>query len=123
LPREKGSTLYSQCRQLVLAATIPVSIISLCATVTCWNANVLKMHVHLYNYITMTSEESQQLMCNICGMPVSASEAKQHASMTSHELHKVRLEHELLDVREEYYQNDTSVIAAWQRYTLGDSTS
>jgi hypothetical protein len=63
----------------------------------------------------MVVEKQQQLLCNICGIVVSASQAKQHASTFSHELHKSALEQELNAVRNENYQNEASVVVSWQR--------
>jgi hypothetical protein len=59
--------------------------------------------------------EKQQLLCNICGIMVSESQAKQHASTSSHELHKLTLEQELDAVRKENYQNDASVVVSWEK--------
>ncbi|MGH9989256.1 MAG: hypothetical protein ACREAS_02340 [Nitrososphaera sp.] len=65
----------------------------------------------------MVSEE--QLKCNICGgITVSASQAEQHASTSSHELNKSKLEQELNTVRMENYQNDNSVVLSWERNSL-----
>ena len=62
----------------------------------------------------MVAEE--QLKCNICGgIIVSASQAKQHASTSSHELNKSKLEQELNTVKMENYQNDNSVVLSWER--------
>jgi hypothetical protein len=55
----------------------------------------------------------EQLRCNICGVAVSAGQAKQHASTSSHESHRSELEHELAEVRKESYKNDSSVILQW----------
>jgi hypothetical protein len=62
--------------------------------------------------------EKQQLLCNICGIMVSASQAKQHASTSSHELHKSTLEQELNAVRKENYQNDASVVVSWEKSSV-----
>jgi hypothetical protein len=62
--------------------------------------------------------ENQQLMCNICGIVVKSSEAKQHASTSSHELHKSMLEQELNAIREEKYQNDESVVVSWEKSSV-----
>jgi hypothetical protein len=65
----------------------------------------------------MVAEE--QLKCNICGgISVSASEAKQHASTSSHELNKSKLEQELNAVRMENYQNESSVVISWERSSV-----
>ncbi|MDQ4015688.1 MAG: hypothetical protein M3136_07980 [Thermoproteota archaeon] len=65
----------------------------------------------------MVAEE--QLKCNICGgITVSASQAEQHASTSSHELKKSKLEQELNTVRMENYQNDNSVVLSWERNSL-----
>jgi hypothetical protein len=62
--------------------------------------------------------EKQQLLCNICGIMVSASQAKQHASTSSHELHKSTLEQELNAVRKENYQNYASVVVSWEKSSV-----
>jgi hypothetical protein len=60
--------------------------------------------------------EEEQLKCNICGgIMVSVSQAKQHASTSSHELNKSKLEQELNAVRIKNYQNDSSVVISWER--------
>jgi len=65
----------------------------------------------------MVTEE--QLKCNICGgVMVSASQAKQHASTSSHELNKSKLEQELNAVRIKNYQNDSSVVISWERSSV-----
>ena len=65
----------------------------------------------------MVAEE--QLKCNICGgIIVSASQAEQHASTSSHELNKSKLEHELNTVKMENYQNDNSVVLSWERNSV-----
>jgi hypothetical protein len=65
----------------------------------------------------MVAEE--QLNCNICGgITVSASQAKQHASTSSHQLNKSKLEQELNAVRMENYQNESSVVISWERSSV-----
>jgi hypothetical protein len=65
----------------------------------------------------MVAEE--QLKCNICsGIIVSASQAEQHASTSSHELNKSKLEQELNTVKMENYQNDNSVVLSWERNSV-----
>jgi hypothetical protein len=65
----------------------------------------------------MVAEE--QLKCNICGgIMVSASQAKQHASTSSHQLNKSKLEQELNAVRKENYQNESSVVISWERSSV-----
>jgi hypothetical protein len=65
----------------------------------------------------MVAEE--QLKCNICGgIIVSASQAEQHASTSSHEFNKSKLEQELNTVKMENYQNDNSVVLSWKRNSL-----
>jgi hypothetical protein len=65
----------------------------------------------------MVAEE--QLKCNICGgIMVSASQAKQHASTSSHQLNKSKLEQELNAVRMENYQNESSVVTNWERSSV-----
>jgi hypothetical protein len=61
----------------------------------------------------MTTED--QLTCNICNIKMIASQAKQHASASSHELNKSRLEEEINAVRNENYHKDTSVANIWQK--------
>jgi hypothetical protein len=59
--------------------------------------------------------EEEQLNCNICGgISVSSSQAKQHASTSSHEFNKSKLEQELDAVRVKNYPNDSSVVISWQ---------
>jgi hypothetical protein len=61
----------------------------------------------------------EQLKCNICGdITVSASQTKQHASTSSHQLNKLKLEQELNTVKMENYQNDSSVIISWERSSV-----
>ena len=70
----------------------------------------------------MVAEE--QLKCNICGgIIVSVSQAKQHASTSSHELNKSKLERELNTVRIQNYQNDSSVIVSWKKSSIDDVLS
>jgi sulfite exporter TauE/SafE len=65
----------------------------------------------------MVTEE--QLKCNICGgIIVSASQAKEHASTSSHKLNKLKLEQELNAVRIENYQNESSVVIGWERSSV-----
>jgi hypothetical protein len=65
----------------------------------------------------MVTEE--QLKCNICGgVMVSASQAEQHASTSSHQLNKSKLEQEVNAVKMENYQNDSSVIMSWNRSSV-----
>jgi len=56
----------------------------------------------------------EQLKCNICGVTVSTSEAKQHALTSSHESKRSKLEQELSAVKKESYRNDSSVIVQWE---------
>lgn len=56
----------------------------------------------------------EQLRCNICGVAVSTSQAKQHASTSSHESRRSELEQKLRAVRKESYKNDSSVIVQWE---------
>jgi hypothetical protein len=56
----------------------------------------------------------EQLRCNICGVTVSASHAKQHASTSSHGSRRSELEQELKAIRKESYKNDSSVIVQWE---------
>jgi hypothetical protein len=65
----------------------------------------------------MVAEE--QLKCNICGgITVSLNQAKQHASTSSHEFNKSKLEQELDAVREKNYPNDSSVVISWECSSL-----
>jgi hypothetical protein len=65
----------------------------------------------------MVAEE--QLKCNICGgIILSASQARQHASTSSHKLNKSKLEQELNAVRMENYQDDSSVVISWERSSV-----
>jgi hypothetical protein len=65
----------------------------------------------------MVAEE--QLKCNICGgITVSASQAKQHASTSSHQLNKSKLEQELNALTMENYQNESSVVISWERSSV-----
>jgi hypothetical protein len=65
----------------------------------------------------MVTEE--KVKCNICdGILVNASQVKQHASTSSHELNRSRLEQDLEAVRIENYQDDISVIMSWKKTSL-----
>jgi hypothetical protein len=66
----------------------------------------------------MVAEEQQRLTCIICGITVNASQAKQHASTSSHKLRKSTLEQELNAVRKVNYQNDSSVVVSWKRSSV-----
>jgi hypothetical protein len=57
----------------------------------------------------------EQLRCNICGIMISASQAKQHASTSLHTSLKSKLEHDLNVVSEGSYKNDSSVVILWER--------
>jgi hypothetical protein len=59
----------------------------------------------------------EQLRCNICGVTVSAGEAKQHAASSLHSSRRQELERQLDDVRKESYKNDSSVILRWESST------
>jgi hypothetical protein len=59
----------------------------------------------------------EQLKCNICEVTVSASQAKHHASTSSHESRRAGLEQELSKIRKESYKNDSSVIVQWESST------
>jgi hypothetical protein len=62
----------------------------------------------------MVTEE--KIRCNICGgILISISQAKQHASTSSHELNRSRLEQDLEIVRTKNYQNDISVVMSWEK--------
>jgi hypothetical protein len=54
---------------------------------------------------------------------VSVNQAKQHASTSSHELNKSKLERELNTVRIQNYQNDSSVIVSWRKSSIDDVPS
>lgn len=56
----------------------------------------------------------EQLRCNICEVAVSSSQAKQHASTSSHESRMSELEQELKAKRKEDYKNDSSVVVQWE---------
>jgi hypothetical protein len=56
----------------------------------------------------------ERLRCNICGITVSSSQAKQHASTSSHESRRSELEQKLKVVRKGNYKNDNSVIVRWE---------
>ena len=63
--------------------------------------------------------EEEQLKCNICGgITVSSSQAKEHASTSSHELNKSKLEEELNAMRRKNYQYDISVVISWERSSV-----
>jgi hypothetical protein len=62
--------------------------------------------------------ENQQLLCNICGIVINSSQAKQHTSTSSHKLYKSILEQELNTLRKENYQNDESVVVSWEKSFL-----
>jgi hypothetical protein len=64
---------------------------------------------------TYMAAENQQLLCNICGIVINSSQAKQHASTSSHKLYKSMLEQELNAIRKESYQNDESVVVSWEK--------
>ena len=57
----------------------------------------------------------ERLKCNICGVVVSASHAKQHASSSSHIDGKVRLQREFDALKEGGYKSDSSVILQWEK--------
>lgn len=54
---------------------------------------------------------------------VGVSQAKQHASRSSHELNKSKLERELNTIRIQNYQNDSSVIVSWKESSIDDVLS
>jgi hypothetical protein len=56
----------------------------------------------------------EELKCNICGVAVTSSQAKQHASTSSHESCRSELEQELGEVEQGSYKNDSSVIFYWE---------
>lgn len=56
----------------------------------------------------------EQLRCNICEVAVGSSQAKQHASTSSHESLRSELEQKLSAVRKEKYKNDRSVVVQWE---------
>ena len=55
----------------------------------------------------------EQLRCNICEIVVGTREAEQHASTSSHESRKSKLEQQLKDVSKESYKSDRSVVVQW----------
>jgi hypothetical protein len=65
----------------------------------------------------MVTEE--KIKCNICGgILVDSDQAKLHASTSSHELNKSRLEQDLKAVSIENYHDDVSVIMSWKKASL-----
>ncbi|HEX7033589.1 MAG TPA: hypothetical protein VF172_11375 [Nitrososphaera sp.] len=59
----------------------------------------------------------EQLKCNICGVTISASEAKEHTVSSSHESHRAELEQRLREIRTEYYEEDISIVHQWKSST------
>jgi hypothetical protein len=59
----------------------------------------------------------EQLKCNVCGIAVSASQAKQHAATASHGSKKAELEQELKAVKKESYKGDSPIIHYWESST------
>jgi hypothetical protein len=60
-----------------------------------------------------------KVRCNICGgILINTSQVKQHASTSSHELNRSRLEQDLENVRTKSYQNDISVILNWEKTSV-----
>ena len=74
--------------------------------------------VFIFPLSTMVRMSDEQLKCNICGVVVNANQAKQHASSSSHESCRTKLEHELTAVRKDGYKDDCSVIVKWESATL-----
>lgn len=68
-------------------------------------------------FIFRTSDRymEEQLRCNICGVTVSSSQAKQHVSTPSHASLKSKLEDDLDAVKKESYKNDSSVVIRWEK--------
>ena len=65
----------------------------------------------------MVTEE--KVKCNICGgILVNSDQAEQHASTSSHELNRSRLEQDLGAVSMENYNDDVSVILSWKKASL-----
>ena len=61
----------------------------------------------------------EKVKCNICGgILLNSDQAKQHASTSSHELNRSRLEKDLEAVRIENYHNDVSVIESWTKASV-----
>lgn len=61
----------------------------------------------------------EKVRCNICGnILINTSQAKEHASTSSHELNRSRLEQDLETVRTKNYQNDISVIMSWKKTSM-----
>ena len=58
--------------------------------------------------------QAEQLRCNICGLALPTSEAKDHSSTSSHASLKRKLELDLESVRKESYGDDKSVILQWE---------
>lgn len=58
--------------------------------------------------------QDEQLRCNICEVAVGSSQARHHASTSSHESRRSELEVQLKDLRKENYRDDSSVIVQWE---------
>ncbi len=64
-------------------------------------------------------EAEEKVKCNICGgITVNSDQAKQHASTSSHELNRSRLEQDLEAVRIKNYDEDVSVFMSWKKASL-----
>jgi len=59
----------------------------------------------------------EKIKCNICGVTVSAEQAKQHAASSSHGSRRQELERQLESIKKESYKNDSSVILRWESST------
>jgi hypothetical protein len=57
----------------------------------------------------------EHIKCNICNIMIKANQAIQHVSTFSHTASKSKLEEDLDAIKEELYNNDSSVIIRWQR--------
>lgn len=55
----------------------------------------------------------EQVRCNICGVSIDVSKAKEHAELQSHAEQKARLEGELNAAKNAPYDHDSSVAGRW----------
>jgi hypothetical protein len=59
----------------------------------------------------------EQVRCNICGVSIDVSKAKEHAALQSHAEQKARLEGELNAAKGTPYDHDSSVAGRWAATT------
>ncbi|HEY7734895.1 MAG TPA: hypothetical protein VIB07_08895 [Nitrososphaera sp.] len=57
---------------------------------------------------------TEQLRCNICGLPLASSQASKHAATSSHASLKSKLVGDLEKVGRARYDADSSVILRWK---------